>query len=242
MRQDQKDMPDTPSGSKTVSFLLLSGGVGQRSGHSEPKQFYELRGHPVIAYSIIAAIQVPQIAEILVNAPLGYEERTTQIMQSYCANVPYRVLSPGATRQESSRYLTEAARYDRVIIHEAARPFVTREMLQTLIDGTDDNAGFCQQIPFSMCHVDPQSRQITANVPRERTFNIQLPQIFSRDVLSRAHQGALQAGQSYTEDAIMCVEQVGAQVRALPGKSENVKITTQEDFILAEQIMQRAER
>jgi len=235
-------MQDAIPISKPVSFLLLSGGVGHRSGYAEPKQFFELSGHPVIAYSIIAAIHVPQIAEILVNAPPGFEERTAQIMEAYCATVPFRLLPPGATRQESSRNLTEAASYDRVIMHEAARPFVTREMLQALVDGEYENAGYCQGIPFSMCQIDPQSREITAGVPRDRTFNIQLPQIFSRETLRSAHESALRENLSYTEDAVMCVERVGARVLALPGNSHNVKITTQEDFIIAEQIMRRTER
>lgn len=231
-----------PNPSRPFSFLLLSGGVGQRSGHSMPKQFYELNGHPVIAYSIIATINIPQIVEVLVNAPFGYEERTEQIMKSYCTSVPYRVLTPGSTRQESSRILTEAAASDQIIMHEAARPFVTREMLQQLVESEHDNVGYCQEIPFSMCQVDPQSQRIVAGVPRDMTFNIQLPQAFSRETLLSAHHSALKASKIYTEDAVMCVEQSKAIVHVLSGKSENLKITNEEDFIIAEQIMSRVNR
>ena len=228
--------------SSSVSFLLLSGGIGQRSGHSEPKQFYELHGHPVIAYSIIAAIQVPEIAEIIVNSPPGYEERTAQIMRSYCANRPFRIVAPGATRQESCRLLTEAAEHERVILHEAARPFINKTMLRTLLDCGFENAGYCLPIPFSMCQIDPDSNRITAGVSRKSVFNIQLPQVFRRDTLREAHAAALTSGQVFTEDAVMCVETVGAQVMSLQGHSQNFKITTQEDFVIAEHLMEKIEK
>lgn len=225
-----------------VSFLILSGGVGQRSGHSEPKQFYELSGHPVIAHSIIAAIQVPDVAEIVVNAPPGFEDRTAHIMESYCAGRPWRIVPPGETRQESCRILAEAASHDRVILHEAARPFVDKAMLRQLIDCASPNAGYCHAIPFSMCHVDPETRLISSGVSRDSVFNIQLPQIFERATLTEAHRRAADQGRSYTEDAVMCLEMTGAAVLALTGHSKNLKITSQEDFIIAEHIMKKLDK
>jgi 2-C-methyl-D-erythritol 4-phosphate cytidylyltransferase len=115
------------------SFLLLSGGVGQRSDHYEPKQFYELHGHPLIAYSLIAATQVDEIAEIIVNSPPGYEERTENILKAYCRTTSYHIIESGKSRQESCHRLAKAANFAKVIVHEAARPFVTPSSIKELV-------------------------------------------------------------------------------------------------------------
>ncbi|MBX3570223.1 MAG: 2-C-methyl-D-erythritol 4-phosphate cytidylyltransferase [Rhizobiaceae bacterium] len=223
-----------------VSLLLLSGGVGQRSRHHEPKQFYELAGHPLIAYPIIAAVKVERIAEIVVNAPEGYEARTEQILASYCGSKAYKILPAGQTRHESSRILTEAATYDTVVLHEAARPFVDKDMLQNLLDCGAANAGYCLPIPFSMCQIDPETKMVQKGVPRDMVYNIQLPQLFERSTLAAAHRAAAERGLIYTEDTIMCLEMVGAKIMSLQGASKNLKVTTWEDFSLAEQIMNRS--
>lgn len=222
-----------------VSLLILSGGVGQRSRHHEPKQFYEIGGHPMIALSVIAALQVKGIAEVLINAPEGYEERTSQIMTAYAGTVPHKVVPAGKTRQESSRLLAEAASHDVLILHEAARPLVTPSMFQELLDFDKANVGFTQQIPFSMCQVNMDTNIIEGGVARDKVFNVQLPQRFDRSTLLAAHKAALEQGKSYTEDAVMCIEMTSADIYSLPGTSSNLKITNWEDFIIAEHILHR---
>jgi len=220
-----------------ISFLLFSGGVGARSKHHEPKQFFELAGHPMIAYSLMAAAAVKEVGEIVINAPPGYEDRTRKIAEQYCSGTPVTVITGGKTRQDSSWKLVQAARYDTLVLHEAARPFVDAAMLKTLIACVDANAGFCQPIAFSMCRVDPSTEQMVEGVPRETTLNIQLPQKFARNVLMSAHEYAYAQGAEYTEDAVMVVDMTGQSVRALPGTSRNLKVTTPEDFSIADVVI-----
>jgi 2-C-methyl-D-erythritol 4-phosphate cytidylyltransferase len=220
-----------------VSFLLLSGGVGARSEHHEPKQFYKLAGHPMLAHSLIAAVRSPYVGEILVNTPAGYEARTEEILQAYCGSVPFRVLPAGETRQESCARLAAAARHDLVVLHEAARPFLNPEMLAELITCEAQNAGYCHAIAFSMCRIDSDSRMVRRGVSREKVFDIQLPQKFTRETLCQAHAAARAAGAAYNEDSVMVVEMTGAPVRALDGFSRNRKITTPEDFLIAQEMM-----
>lgn len=216
-----------------ISFLLFSGGVGARSKHYEPKQFFELAGHPMIAYSLMAAAAVKEIGEIVINAPPGYEDRTRKIAEQYCSGTPVTVIASGKTRQDSSWKLAQAARYDTLVLHEAARPFVDVAMLKTLIGCVNSNAGYCQPIAFSMCRVDTVTGHMVEGVPRETTLNIQLPQKFERNVLMSAHEHASAQGREYTEDAVMIVDMTGQSVRALPGTSRNLKVTTPEDFSIA---------
>lgn len=220
-----------------VSLLLLSGGVGSRSNHHEPKQFYKLAGHPMIAHSIIAAVRTPHVAEIVVNAPEGFERRTEELMEAYCAGLPFKIIAAGATRQDSCRALVEAAQQDIVILHEAARPFISVDMLTDLILCEQKNAGFCHAISFSMCSIDAETRQIRSGVSRDEVFDIQLPQKFDRANLRAAHASALAEGKHYNEDSVMVVDLTGQPVLSLEGSSRNRKVTTPEDFLIAEGMM-----
>ena len=220
-----------------VSFLLLSGGVGARSNHHEPKQFYKLAGHPMVAHSIIAAVRTPNVVEIVVNAPKGYEERTLEIMEAYCAGLPYKIIPAGETRQESCEALVAAAEKDVVVLHEAARPFIRVDMLSDLIENEAENAGYCLAISFSMCRINTETRLVKRGVSREKVFDIQLPQKFARDTLLAAHAKARKKGKSYNEDSVMVVKMTKQPVLSLEGSSRNIKITTPEDFIIAEGMM-----
>ncbi|PID36134.1 MAG: 2-C-methyl-D-erythritol 4-phosphate cytidylyltransferase [Rhodobacterales bacterium] len=222
---------------RPASLLLLNGGVGKRSGHEEPKQFYELHGHPMLAYSIVAALKVPEIQEIVVNAPEGYVERTERALRNYASTVPFKVVPCGATRQESSYILAKAASYDRVVLHESARPMVTGPMYRQLLEYPEENVGFFSDIPFSMCRLDPETGKIKRNVRRDRVFNIQLPQKFERDTLLAAHDAALKAGKTYTEDAVLVFKMTDADVYSLEGSHQNIKVTNREDFVIVKQLM-----
>lgn len=219
-----------------ASLLILSGGVGERSKHTEPKQFYEIAGHPMVAHSIIAALRESRFGEIIINAPEGYEERTAKLVAAYCGSKPHRVVAAGSTRQKSARILAEAARYDTVVLHEAARPFVDLPMYKRLLDSPAPNVGYYHAIPFSMCKIDAKTRLVKKGVSREKVFNIQLPHKFSRADLLKAHEAAEARNISYNEDTVMVVQEKGADVLALDGISRNIKVTTPEDFVIAEQL------
>jgi 2-C-methyl-D-erythritol 4-phosphate cytidylyltransferase len=222
-----------------VSFLLFSGGVGARSGHHEPKQFYDVNGHPLIAYALLAANEVARVGEIIINSPIGFEDLTLEIAEKYCPNKRIVIVQGGATRHESSLLLTQAAQYDTVVLHEAARPFIDSKMILDLIECTDLNAGFCQPIPFSMCEVDKSTGYISRGIPRENAFNIQLPQKYQRETLMSAHKCCIELDIQFTEDAIMVVQTLGSFVRPLSGADTNLKVTTPNDFKICEILLRR---
>lgn len=213
-----------------VSFLLLSGGVGSRSGHDEPKQFRKILKTEMMGYALRTANAHPRVAEIVTNAPEGYEERTRVICERYAPDKPVVVLPCGVTRQASVRILCERARQPIVILHEAARPMLDAGMIDELLTSEARNAGMFSAIPFSMCEVDIETGLVRRNVPRSSVFNIQLPQKFDRAVLEAAHRAAAERQVEFTEDAILVSEMTGESVRAIAGHTRNIKVTTPEDF------------
>lgn len=217
---------------KNISFLLLSGGIGARANHREPKQFYSMCGHPMIAYPIIAISAIPEIKEIIINAPEGYEERTREIMDHYTGTIPFKVVKCGETRQESSLILANAATYETVILHESARPCAERGLFQGLVDCDSQNAGYFRPVPFSMVKVDSETQLVTEGVAREGVFDVQMPQKFQRSTLLQAHDEAIEKGREFTEDSLMVYEMTGEPVASLSGSSHNIKITSSEDFTI----------
>lgn len=227
--------------SRNISFLLLSGGVGSRSGHFEPKQFRRIQRLEMMAYSLRVAAAHPRIAEIIVNAPEGFEERTMVLCKDHVPSISVKIMPCGATRQDSVRILTEAASCPTIILHEAARPMLDRRMIDELLACENDNAGLFAAIPFSMCEVDLVSGNVQANVPRSKVFNIQLPQKFAKSDLAEAHRLARAAGAEFTEDAVMVHEMLGKPVRAIAGHVKNIKVTTPEDFGIVSRLMEEEE-
>lgn len=219
------------------SFLLLSGGVGARTELQYPKQFHLINGHPMVAYAILAAARVPEIDEIIINYPSGFEQQTREIVADYASYRDVKVVAPGSSRHESTRLLYEAAKNDRVIVHEAARPIITPEQIKALIDNPHENVAYCQAISFSMCEVDRQTQKLVKRVDRDVTLNIQLPQKFLKADLADAHIKAKDSGVIYTEDAMLCSEVGGHDVYYQNGWSTNIKITTLDDFKLAEAVL-----
>lgn len=219
------------------SFLLLSGGVGSRTALQYPKQFHFINGHPMVAYAIIAATRVPEIDEIVINYPEGFEEQTREVVDAYASQLSVKIVPSGATRHDSTRLLYEAAKNERVILHEAARPTITPEHITALINSQHDNTAYCLPIHFSMCTVDPKSRKMLDRVDRETTMNIQLPQKFLKANLSDSHQKAREQGLVFTEDAMLCHEVGGYDVYYQDGWNTNVKITTPDDFHFAEAVL-----
>lgn len=224
---------------RNVSFLLLSGGVGARSGHFEPKQFRKIHQIEMIAYSLRQAALHPRIDEIITNAPDGYEERTKVLCERYAPGRRVIIQPCGKTRQDSVRILAEKASHETVILHEAARPMLDRGMIDELLTSECRNAGLFAAIPFSICEVDLETGMVKGNIPRATAFNIQLPQKFDRDMLLEAHRLAALSGQEFTEDSVMLQQLLGAEVRAMAGHVRNIKVTSPEDFGIVSRLMEK---
>ncbi|WP_236953056.1 IspD/TarI family cytidylyltransferase [Ketogulonicigenium vulgare] len=221
--------------SQRFTFLLLSGGVGTRASAGLPKQFRAILGRPMISYAVAIAAAHPQIAQIITNAPAGFEEMTRDMIAPHAGNVPFQILRSGATRQHSVALLLEAAGTEVVILHEAARPCIDGAMIDQLLDHSAENVGLYGPIPFSMCRIGADG-YVTAPVPRDEVFDIQLPQKFNRADLQRCHQMARRDGLVFTEDSQLC-HHYGARVQALPGAHKNIKVTYPEDFGIAGQLL-----
>lgn len=200
---------------------MVAGGAGSRFG--APKQFADLCGRPVLAWSLGPARQACEgIVLVLPGDHLG------EGAQVWDADV---VVSGGASRSESVRAGLAAvpAHTEIVAVHDAARPLARLQLWQSVIGAVA--AGADAAIPATSLtdtvkEVGPDGHLVTLD--RSRLVAVQTPQAFRAAILRRVHS----AGHDATDDAAL-VEAAGGRVVVVEGPADNIKVTAPADLIMA---------
>ncbi len=214
------------------TLALLNGGVGTRVAAGQPKQLIRVNHIPAMIYPLVAVDDIAEIDQIVLNYPEGWREAIEKVVADYAIKTPITYVPGGETRHSSVRKMLEHCSNDHVIVHETARPLVTRDDFEALIKAEDENVSYMLEIPFTVAPVDPESRKVTGSLDRAKLRNVQLPQKFRKSVLIRGHAYADSEGVTFTEDATLCAV-AGEDVRFIPGTDRNFKITTKTDVRLA---------
>jgi len=212
-------------------MILLSGGIGQRMKMNIPKQFLHIAGKPMIVHVLERVDKISEIGEIIIPTLEKFIDMTWEIVRTHRLSKPIQVVVGGKTRQESTFIGLKHCRYDRVLIHEAVRPFVKQEEFLALIHNGHRNAIYGLDIPFTVLQGD---EFITGILQRDQLINIQLPQIFDKQLLLEAHQQAAEENTHFTEDASLLFYYKKVPIKVLKGTEYNIKITKPIDRKLAE--------
>lgn len=215
-----------------VSVILLAGGSGSRMQQSVPKQFLPLAGRPMILHTLERFEKIEEIGEIVVVCLPQYREQLEQSIASYALQKKYVVVGGGTTRQESTYFGLLAAQNDCVIIHEAARPFVTCSEFTTMIRDEAKTVTYGVKIPFTVSVTDGET--ITGLLERDALVNVQLPQKFERKALLAAHERAREEKKEFTEDTSLLYHYTGEAAKVLKGTNYNVKVTDSVDLLTGE--------
>jgi 2-C-methyl-D-erythritol 4-phosphate cytidylyltransferase / 2-C-methyl-D-erythritol 2,4-cyclodiphosphate synthase len=209
-----------------TAALIVAAGQGVRAGGTVPKQFAMLAGKPMVAHSYRALAEHPGIDEVLVVISDGQAE----VMAAALGSV--RFVTGGATRRESVRSGLEALEgVERVLIHDAARPFLSASVIDALLAALDSHAGATPALPVADTLVRFDS-VMGETVARDHLFRVQTPQAFHYGSVLAAHRG-WPADCEATDDAQM-VRATGHDVAIVPGDPMLEKITLPADFAAAE--------
>jgi 2-C-methyl-D-erythritol 4-phosphate cytidylyltransferase / 2-C-methyl-D-erythritol 2,4-cyclodiphosphate synthase len=210
-----------------VSVIIAAGGQGTRLGAGVPKQWLAIGGRTLLERSVAAFDAHPRVTEIVVVVPPGTTDAPVP-----ATTTPRRVVTGGARRQDSvaEGFAAVSAQATVILVHDAARPFVTADVIDRAIDGALASGAAVPAVPVhdTVKQVAPGDRRVIATLPRETVFLAQTPQAFRRDVLAAAIDAG-RAGASGTDEA-MLAEQAGHDVRLVAGDDANVKITTAADL------------
>ncbi|QAV69989.1 2-C-methyl-D-erythritol 4-phosphate cytidylyltransferase [Salinibacterium sp. UTAS2018] len=214
------------------SLILLNGGVGARLGADSPKQFLKVHGMPVLVYSLVAANEVPEIDQVVLNYPSGWLDEVKAIVRDYAITTTVTYVEAGSSRHNSVARMVDACTNDRVLVHESARPMVTVADFAELIAAPYDNCSFMSPISFTVAPVDPVTKRVTGYLERDGLRNVQLPQKFLRADLKASHDFAVERAAEYTEDATL-VAAAGHDVYFIDGDESNLKVTGPVDVQIA---------
>ena len=208
-----------------VVGIVPAAGRGERLGQVEPKAFAACAGRPLVEWSLEVLEAVCD--RVVVAVPPGREEG------------PDRVAG-GASRSASVRAALAAAPEATVaVIHDAARPLVTRELVEACIDAVRDGSdGAVAAAPVSdtVKEVEPGGR-VVRTLDRSRLWAIQTPQAFDAETLRRALVADEAVLAAATDDAAL-VEAAGGSVRVVEAPPENIKVTSEVDLRLAEALLE----
>ncbi|HYC33780.1 MAG TPA: 2-C-methyl-D-erythritol 4-phosphate cytidylyltransferase [Gemmatimonadales bacterium] len=224
-------------------MVLVAAGQGTRLGGRTPKQYRPLRGVPLLLHSLRHFTGHPDVREVAVVLPPGDAAAPPAFLRE-AAGGAVRLVEGGAARYDS--VAAGLAALDRscavVLVHDAARPFVSRDVIDAVIAHARRGDGAIAAVPLSDTlkeAAEDDGTRIARTIPRERLWRAHTPQGFPRELLATAHEAARQRGLTPTDDA-MLVESQGGIVRLVPDTPRNLKITTAEDFDLAERLADEA--
>jgi ribitol-5-phosphate 2-dehydrogenase (NADP+) / D-ribitol-5-phosphate cytidylyltransferase len=215
-----------------VKAILVMGGLGQRFGSETPKQFHRIAGKKIYLHTLEVFLKSRLFNEIILVAPASWIET----IQQECPPGPIKVVQGGQTRQESS-YLGLLACGEEttfVLIHDAVRPFVSQQILQNNIQAVQTFGAVDTCIPSTDTLIHKSSNDDILSIPpRSDYMRGQTPQTFSYPLILKAHKATSHT--NATDDCQLLIQQ-GIRVKIVQGEETNIKITTELDLFLAEQL------
>lgn len=206
----------------------MAGGSGDRLGLGTPKAFVEIAGRSILSIAVENVSQAPEISSIVVVVPSGSEE----IARTLLAELPaVTVVAGGVSRHASVAAGLSAVEPlpDRVVVHDAARPFASPKLFAAVLDALDGWDGVVPVLPPADTVKRVRDGAVVATELREELGLAQTPQAFRGWALLEAHHRATEAGRAFTDDAA-CLEWAGFRVCVVEGEPANFKITTVEDL------------
>lgn len=221
-----------------VAALIVAAGSGVRAGSGLPKQYRDVAGRPVLRRAVEAFLANPQIAVVQVVVNTEHEEAYRTALAGL--DLP-QACSGGTTRQESVRFGLDALRArdpQFVLIHDGARPFVSAALMGRVIQKLASGAkAVLPALPISDSLKRRDASDNWIAIPREQIYRAQTPQGFLFEAIYAAHR---RFAETDVTDDIALAELAGMAVAAVAGEEENLKITTQSDFEMAERILASA--
>lgn len=200
-----------------VSAIICAAGRGERAGFGKNKLLAPLYGAPALWHTL-KKFDMPAIDEVVItSSECDFEE-----ISALASRFDYKVVKGGATRTESVKRALEAVSGDIVLIHDGARPFLSRKLIKECIDCTEQNGS-------AVCAVKATDTAVYGNkrLDRNLLYLVQTPQGFYTRDIKKAY--ALAGDNTYTDDSAVYGEFI-AQPTFIDGEAENKKLTYKSDF------------
>lgn len=226
---------------KTVA-IIPAGGAGKRLKSRVAKQFLLLDDFPVIVHTLKVFQESEHIDGIIVALPPDeIIHARKELLEKYGINKVTDIIAGGNERQDSVKNCLESVQKytDIVLIHDAVRPFVTEEIIRNIIEIALTYGSATTGVRVNDTLKELKAGHIVSKtVPRDNLWLTQTPQAFQVDIIKEAYRRAYEENFYGTDDASL-VERIGKEVKMVQGSYANIKITTEEDLLIAEALIQR---
>jgi len=218
--------------------IIVAAGEGRRAGGD--KQFRRIAGAPVVVHTLRRFEACASIARVVLVLPASDTARFFASLESYGLKKVVRIVAGGASRTESvwrGLQATSATAASIVAVHDGVRPLVLPTEIDSVVGAAHETGAAILAAPVidTIKEVDGESR-VVRTLPRSGLRRALTPQCFRHDLLRRAYERAMAEGWEETDDSAL-VERLGVAVRIIEGSARNIKITTPDDFRIAEALL-----
>lgn len=223
-----------------ISAIILAGGKGKRMRSAISKQFIDIKGKPIIYYTLKKFSENKKIDNIIVVLPEDEVKYFKEnILKKYELRIN-KIVIGGKERQDSVYNALKSLKNsstDIVLIHDGARPFISERIINEGIKFTEIYGAAAPGVmPKDTIKVKNEKNFSVDTPNRANLVSIQTPQVFKFDEILECHEKIRYNGEKVTDDT-MVVEKYGYSVYLYDGEYTNIKVTTPEDLILAERLI-----
>lgn len=226
--------------------IVLAAGQGKRMNSKVQKQFLLIKGKPVLYYSLSCFQYSREIEEIIVvTGKDSINFCKQEIIEAYGFSKVKAVIAGGRERYDSVYAgLCACEDSDYVFIHDGARPFLTEDMIRRGKEAVLASGACVIGMPSKdTIKIADENGMVASTPSRSLVWNIQTPQIFSYTAIREAYERARQQNMADITDDAMVMERFGnMKIKLVEGSYENIKITTPEDILVAEKILEKIQK
>jgi 2-C-methyl-D-erythritol 4-phosphate cytidylyltransferase len=218
-----------------MSFYVIipASGSGIRFAGNTPKQFFRIEGKELIVHTLNKFNSIQSIDSIIISTKKIFFDKLIKVVFENSVGKVTKIVEGGKRRMDSvynSLMNLNCKKNDYIIIHDAVRPFVSKDLIQRLIKETKK---FNSVIPGMLIN-DTVKRTdkkliVKNTIPRENLYCIQTPQVFRYDILVKSFEKAYRDNYIGTDEAAI-VEYAGYKIKLIEGEASNIKITVKEDL------------
>ncbi len=222
------------------TVVLPAAGSGKRMKAEQNKLFLTLRNKPILIHTLEVFEQDPNCTGIWLGVKPEERETIQEMLNQHHITKVKGMPAGGEERQHSVHACVVAAQNESelILVHDAARPFIDPAVISELAQKAYETGAAIAGVKAKDTMKRVQNNVIEETLDRDQLWVIQTPQAFHTSILAKAHQLADQAGFVGTDES-MLVERLGFGVHVVESTYDNVKMTTQEDLLIGEAILQK---
>jgi len=224
-----------------VKVIVPVAGKGKRFGGEIPKQFYKITGQPIIFHTVKNLITSPLISGGVIICGENDRDQIQEILNPI-PEFPkkFKIIFGGEKRQDSvyKGFMEIEGDTDFVLIHDGARPFVSHELIESCVQEAQKFDACIAAIPVNDTIKKVENGIINETVDRSELYQAQTPQVFKYDILKESFKKSKIENCYFTDEAAL-VENTGFTVHIVQGDFKNIKITTHDDLVIAENLAEQ---